>query len=151
MHIMDRSCTCFALRKLSRTVTRLYDAHLAEAGLKTTQYSVLRTVAREPMPMADLAQRLATERTTLTRNLKPLIDAGWVRVDAGDDARQRIVAITPAGRDAIAAARAAWRRAQAALEDAIGPASVEDLHRQAEHTLALLTPLVERTADAVER
>lgn len=144
-------CTCAALRKLTRTVTRLYDAHLAETGLRTTQYSLLRTIAREPLPMADLARRLATERTTLTRNLKPLLDAGWVRLESGEDARQRIVAITPSGRNAIAAARAAWRRAQTALEDALGRTAVDELHRQAEHALATLTPLIERTPDVVER
>jgi hypothetical protein len=30
-------CTCFTLRKLTRTVSRLYDLHLAAAGMKTTR------------------------------------------------------------------------------------------------------------------
>ena len=147
---MQHACTCAALRKLTRTLTRLYDSHLSEAGMKTTQYSLLRTIALESLPMAELARRLSTERTTLTRNLKPLIDAGWVRLEPGADTRQRIVAITPAGRAAIAAARAAWRRAQTALEVALGRATVEELQRNAEHALATLTPLVERTLDVVE-
>src|SRR5512141_1390313 len=86
-------CTCFALRKVTRTVTRLYDQHLAAAGLKTTQFSLLRWIGHAP-----LAARTNMERTTLTRNLKPLIDAGWVVLKPGADARQRIVTITPAGR-----------------------------------------------------
>lgn len=138
------------LRKLTRTVTRLYDAHMAEAGLKTTQYSLLRTIARAPLPMADLARMLSTERTTLTRNLKPLLDAGWVRLDHGDDARQRIVSITAEGRTVIAAARAAWRRAQSTLEETLGRGAVEALHLQAEQALVTLAPLVERTPDVVE-
>ena len=147
---MQHACTCAALRKLTRTLTRLYDSHLSEAGMKTTQYSLLQTITLESLPMAELARRLSTERTTLTRNLKPLIDAGWVRLAAGADARQRIVAITPAGRAAIAAAHAAWRRAQTALEVALGRANVEELQRNAELALAILTPLVERSPDVVE-
>ena len=147
---MQHACTCAALRKLTRTLTRLYDIHLTVAGMKTTQYSLLRTIALKSLPMADLARRLSTERTTLTRNLKPLIDAGWVRLAAGADARQRIVAITPAGRDAIAVAHAAWRRAQTALEVALGRAHVKELQRNAELALAILTPLVERSADVVQ-
>ena len=147
---MHHACTCAVLRKLTRTVTRLYDSHLAEFGMKTTQYSLLRTIAQEPLPMAELARRLSTERTTLTRNLRPLIDAGWVGLEPGADARQRIVVITPSGRDAIAAARAAWRRAQTALEATLGRANVEELQRNAEQALATLTPLVERTPDVVE-
>ena len=147
---MRHACTCAALRRLTRTVTRLYDSHLAEAGMKTTQYSLLRTIAQESLPMAELARRLSTERTTLTRNLRPLIDAGWVGLEPGADARQRIVVIAQPGRDAIAAARAAWRRAQTALEATLGRANVEELQRNAEQALATLTPLVERTPDVVE-
>ena len=147
---MHPACTCAALRKLTRTVTRLYDSHLAKAGMKTTQYSLLRTISLQSLPMAELARRLSNERTTLTRNLKPLIGAGWVRLDAGDDARQRIVVITAGGRDAIAAARAAWRRAQTALETALGRTNVEELQRHAEEALATLTPLAERISDVVE-
>ena len=68
-------CTCFKLRKLTRAMSRLYDQHMATVGLKTTQYSVLTNAAREALPVAELAERLGTERTTLTRNLKPLIEA----------------------------------------------------------------------------
>ncbi len=143
-------CTCFALRKLTRTVTRLYDQHLAEAGIKTTQYSLLRWIAREPVPIAALAARMNTERTTLTRNLKPLIDAGWVVLKPGRDARQRIATITPSGRRVIDSARNAWRTAQAKLEGALGTAAVLDLHARVDQALVLLNPLLERSTDELE-
>ncbi|MBK9605126.1 MAG: winged helix-turn-helix transcriptional regulator [Betaproteobacteria bacterium] len=139
-------CTCFTLRKLTRTVSRLYDLHLAAAGMKTTQYSLLRSIAREALPVAGLAARLATERTTLTRTLKPLIDAGWVVLSPGADSRQRIVTITAAGLDAIKSARQAWRSAQTELETALGTEAVRDLHRQLDSALLQLSPLLERSA-----
>ena len=141
-------CTCFSLRKLTRTVSRLYDLHLATAGMKTTQYSLLRSIAREAVPVAELAARLSTERTTLTRTLKPLIDAGWVILRPGTDSRQRIVTITDNGRAAIKAARQAWRRAQTQLETALGMTAVRDLHRQLDAALRQLTPLLEGHAHA---
>lgn len=137
-------CTCFALRKLTRTVTRLYDHHLATVALKTTQYSLLKSVAYEPLPVATLAMRLSTERTTLTRNLKPLIEAGWVELKPGEDARQRIVMITGAGRDRIKAAKQAWRRAQTELERALGMDMVRSLHMQVDTALEQLTPLLSK-------
>ena len=143
-------CTCFALRKLNRTVTRLYDQHMAEAGLKTTQYSLLRHVAYEPLPIAELASRMNAERTTLTRNLKPLIDAGWVVLKPGPDSRQRIPTITPAGNKVIAAARDAWRAAQSDLERTLGIGAVRDLHLQIETALTALAPLLERPDDGLE-
>jgi DNA-binding MarR family transcriptional regulator len=139
-------CTCFSLRKLTRTVSRLYDLHLAAAGMKTTQYSLLRSIAREALPVAELAARLATERTTLTRTLKPLIDAGWVVLKPGADSRQRIVTITDNGRDAIKKAGQAWRRAQTELEQTLGMQAVRALHLQLDAALNQLTPLLERRA-----
>jgi len=139
-------CTCFTLRKLTRTVSRLYDQHLVAAGMKTTQYSLLRSIAREALPVAELAARLATERTTLTRTLKPVIDAGWVVLRPGADSRQRIVTITAAGLAAIKVAKQAWRGAQAELETALGTDAVRDLHRQLDFALTHLTPLLERPA-----
>ena len=146
--ITESGCTCFSLRRLTRTVSRLYDLHLAEAGLRTTQYSLLRWIATESLPVATLAAKLSTERTTLTRTLKLLIDSGWVVLAPGADSRQRIVTITPGGRAAIKAAKQAWRRAQSELEQALGSASVSALHRQLDHALVQLAPLVERHAHA---
>jgi len=134
-------CTCFKLRKLTRTMSRLYDQHMASVGLKTTQYPVLNNVAREALPVAELAERLGTERTTLTRNLKPLIDAHWVSLEAGLDSRQRIVSITAAGRDKVKQAHVAWRSAQSALENLLGTPAVRALHAQLDATLTQLTQL----------
>ena len=144
-------CTCFSLRRLTRTVTRLYDLHLSAAGIKTTQYSLLRAVAHSPVPIAALADRLATERTTLTRNLRPLIDAGLVAIRPGTDARQKIATITPAGRAAIRRAGIAWQDAQAELEATLGADTVRVLHGQLDTALRQLTPLLESRIHAVER
>ena len=139
-------CTCFALRKLTRTVTRLYDQHLAAASLKTTQYSLLKSIAQGPLPVAELAARLSTERTTLTRNLKPMIEAGWVELKPGEDSRQRIVTITAAGRDTVKAAKQAWRRAQSELERTLGREMVRGLHLHLDTALEQLTPLLRENA-----
>src|ERR1700752_822715 len=143
-------CTCFALRKLTRTVTRLYDMQLAAVGLKTTQYSLLRWISAESLPMAELAARTNTERTTLTRNLKPLVDAGWVELKPGADPRQKIVTITPAGRQTIAAAKDGWRKAQSQLESALGIDAVRDLHQKLDAALVKLNPLLEKNIHALD-
>ena len=140
-------CTCFKLRKLARAMSRLYDHHLAGVGLKTTQYSVLANAARAPLPVAELAELLGLERTTLTRNLKPLAEAGWVELKPGADSRQRIVTITDAGRDKVKQAYVVWRRAQTEFETLMGRESVRALHQQLESTLTQLTPLLEEVCD----
>ncbi len=141
-------CTCFKLRKLTRAMSRLYDQHMAAVGLKTTQYSVLANVARAALPVAELADLLGMERTTLTRNLKPLLDAGWVVLKPGADSRQRIVTITAAGRKKVARAYDAWLGAQLAFEQLVGREAVRALHGQLETTLTQLTPLLEDLSHA---
>ncbi|MES2262328.1 MAG: MarR family winged helix-turn-helix transcriptional regulator [Pseudomonadota bacterium] len=136
-----KPCTCLQLRKLTRTVSRLYDQHLAKAGLKTTQFSLLRHIIYQALPMAQLATLLCTERTTLTRNLRPLIDAGWVVLLPGSDPRQRIVTITDAGRDKARAAKTAWRTAQDEIEKLLGQDTIQALHTVIDFSLERLDGL----------
>jgi DNA-binding MarR family transcriptional regulator len=122
-------CTGDRLRKLARRLTQRYDAFLAPTGLRLTQYSLLAHLMRGgPATMSALAERLEMDRTTLTRNLKPLIDAGLVGMDAGRDARERVVSISEAGRTTWRAARAQWRRAQDDVNEALGAGQVAALH-----------------------
>ena len=68
------------------------------------------------------------DASTLTRNLRPLVDQGWVLVGAGADGRSRCVTITPAGRAKRVEAQREWKRAQTALNARLGVASVARLH-----------------------
>ena len=136
-------CTAFRLRKLTRRLTQHYDACLAPAGLRVTQYSLLSMLAHNPpLAMAELAQRMEMDRTTLTRNLQPLAAAGFVEAMVGADARTRLVTATGAGRDAWGEARPLWRRAQNEVNAALGMEGVQDLH-------ALLDVSLERFAAAI--
>src|SRR5690554_5745904 len=67
-------CSNMKLRRLTRLVSRHYDAYLSECGLKTTQYSLLATIAeRGPLGQGELARLLSLDASTLTRNLRPLV------------------------------------------------------------------------------
>jgi DNA-binding MarR family transcriptional regulator len=137
---MPSACTCFRLRSLTRRVTRLYDQVLAPSGLTVTQYSLLaHALRRDASPtLSELAQQLFTERTTLTRNLKPLADAGLVKVGDGADARSKAVRVTAKGRSAFQAARPLWQEAQARLRAQAGGARLAALHGLIEELLHAL-------------
>src|SRR5262249_57889735 len=107
-------CLGTARREASRAVSRLYDEELRGAGLRTTQYSLLRVVARAgQVRQGDLSGLASLDETTLTRNLRPLVDAGWVAVRSGDDRREKLVTLTQAGTAKLAEALPALERAQA--------------------------------------
>lgn len=126
---LPRGCTSFKLRQLTRRVSQHYDHIVSQAGLKTTQYSLLSNLARlGPIRPGDLASQMEMDASTLTRNLQPLVLQGWVDVGPGDDARSRIVALTGAGRAKQVAAQRAWKQAQLALNEQLGTARVAELH-----------------------
>jgi DNA-binding MarR family transcriptional regulator len=132
-------CTCDRLRKLARRLTQRYDAFLAPTGLRLTQFSLLAHLMRGgPATMSALAELLEMDRTTLTRNLKPLADAGLVALDAGRDARERVVTISDRGRTIWRAAREDWRRAQDEVNQVLGTEQVIALHAVLDDSLATL-------------
>jgi DNA-binding MarR family transcriptional regulator len=134
-------CTSFKLRQLSRRIGQRYDAHLAKAGLKTTQYSLLSHVLRlGPIRPGELAAAMTMDASTLTRNLRPLVAAGWLEIGPGDDARSRSIRITDAGAAKRAEAQRRWRLAQDELNAALGIDRVAALHDLIDQALARLAP-----------
>jgi DNA-binding MarR family transcriptional regulator len=110
-------CLCNALRQASRAVSRLYDEELRGIGLRTTQYSLLQLFRRSgEVRQRDLAELTLHDETTLTRNLRPLVDARWVAVRAGKDRREKWLKITAGGVAKLEAARPAWERAQTRMQ-----------------------------------
>ena len=143
-----QGCTSFKLRQLVRRVSQHFDLEMAKAGLKTTQYSLLSHVLRlGPIRPGELAQAMTMDASTLTRNLKPLVNAGWVELQAGPDGRSRSVSVTQAGRDKRVEAQRRWRVAQEGLNDTLGVARVAALHALVDDALALLDPLDTGAAD----
>jgi DNA-binding MarR family transcriptional regulator len=115
------NCTCLGLRKAARAVTQMYDQTLKPAGLRSTQFSLLVAAERAgPRGIGELAELLVMDRTTLTRNLKPLLERGLLERAEGADRRRHPIAITAAGRAALATALPYWREAQARMADSLG-------------------------------
>jgi len=121
-------CVGFNLRKAARAVGQVYDAMLEPAGLKGTQFSLLMAASiAGRAPVGRLAEALVMDRTTLTRNLRPLISRGLLELVAGTDKRVRLVALTKAGHEALDQARPLWARAQGAIEAGIGPKAMDQV------------------------
>jgi DNA-binding MarR family transcriptional regulator len=137
-----QGCTNMKLRQLVRRVAQHYDAEVGKSGLRGTQYSLLSHVAKlGPIRPGDLARKMKIDASTLTRNLKPLIDAGWVTLDAGADGRSRLVNATPAGRDKRQEAQRRWRVAQEGINRTLGLQRVVALHGLIDECMELLSPL----------
>ena len=147
--IVAEQCSCLRSRRMSRVLTRLYDDALRPSGLRMSQVSVLVAIARfgeHGAKIGALADVLATERTTLTRNIVPLERAGLLRVARDpDDARARILLLTRAGERAIEAAFPLWQAAQRRVRDAVGGGRLDEYNAD---MTALLSAVSGRAGDA---
>ncbi len=116
-------CICGRLRMAARAVTQAYDAALEPSGLKITQFALLAALHRlGPMAVGALAREMVMDRTTLTRNLRPLEARGLVAAAPDDgDRRARILALTDAGEEAFAKALPLWRAVQTRTRARLGP------------------------------
>jgi DNA-binding MarR family transcriptional regulator len=102
-------------------ITRAVDAALAPSGLNASQFNVLIAIsACDPATASAVAAHLAMDRTTLSRNLKPLLLAGLVESSGGAGRRARRLTLTPSGRVRLGEAIGLWQQVQGQLSRAIG-------------------------------
>lgn len=139
--LKPKGCTNFKLRQLMRRVARHYDLELAKAGLKTTQYSLLSHVLKLGLIRpGELARAMKMDASTLTRNLQPMVAAGWLDLSPGRDGRSRLVGITDAGREKRTEAQRRWRVAQESINQLLGVEQVLALHALIDQSLERLSP-----------
>jgi DNA-binding MarR family transcriptional regulator len=123
-------CVGFNTRRATRLITQYYDKALAPAGLRSTQYSLLSVLSMlDEVSMQDLAFVLAMDRTTLTRNLNPLLKKGLVKVSVGSDRRARPIKITSKGKSALEKALPYWEKAQSQIVDDLGASNWDQIMR----------------------
>ena len=140
--LKPQGCTNLKLRQLMRRVANHYDAEVGKTGLKGTQYSLLSHVVKlGPIRAVDLAETMRVSTSTMSRNLQPLIAAGWLELLPGADARSRLIAATESGQHKRTEAQRKWRIAQEGLNRALGAERVVALHALIDESLELLSPV----------
>jgi DNA-binding MarR family transcriptional regulator len=113
------------VRKLNRMVTAIYDGALAEAGLKTSQFTVLVALAnREKVRPSELARLLETNESTVSRNVERMCEKGWLRLHPGENRRSHTIELTQNGKALIRKCLPAWQRTQEAVTARLGTENV---------------------------
>lgn len=137
---MTADCLCFRARRVSRALTRMYDEALRPLGIHATQLTLLNAIAMvagRGGAMGRLADVLAMDGTTLSRNLRPLEKAGLVRIERlPADRRVRVARLTPGGERLVADALPLWRRAHERVVAALGAEAAAELKERFDATAA---------------
>ncbi len=133
------ACAAGRVRQISRVVTAHYDDVLRAHGVTANQLTILCILAvLGPSRSVDLEPYLASEQSTLSRNLDRMIKNGWLVKKKDADGRASRITLTTTGRRLVQDASASWREAQDWAEDLLGPRGLADLKRVAKK----LNPLI---------
>ena len=117
----------------------MYDDALAPLDLTITGYFLLARIDALGTPsMNELAESALMDRSTLSRNLKPLLDDQLIAVAPGDDRRRREFSLTPKGRARLAAAYPLWRETQQRFKRSYGGAESRSLSQLLGRALAVV-------------
>jgi DNA-binding MarR family transcriptional regulator len=137
------NCSCAALRRASRAASQHYDAALQPLDLKATQFTLLASLARlgatrpaSGLALSRLAELLVVERTTLTRNLKPMESRGLVLITPDEDQRRKRISITKAGAALFEEALPHWAEAQEQFLKSLGEARWKRLTKDLDFAVA---------------
>lgn len=119
---INAECCCFNLRKVTRAVTQLFDRYLEPADIRATQFTLLLELASAggSKTLTEMAEDLVMDRTTLTRNLKPLEKAELITTLKLVDKRTKGYILTEKGRSSIETGVPLWKKAQQQIVGQLG-------------------------------
>jgi DNA-binding MarR family transcriptional regulator len=120
-----RECLATRIRRLDRSLSRIYDAALRPHGVTIAQLGLLTAVTLAgPVRPTKLGGILDLERSTVSRNLALLLRKGWVSASRAQDGRGQLVVVTRRGEALLRATVPSWRRTQRAVEKQLTPKGV---------------------------
>lgn len=132
-------CSCFYLRRAARVVSRQYAETMKAAGLKSSQFSILSILSsNEQLTITELAAKMGLERTSLSRNLRPLEKDGLIAVSDEREHRRRFIKLTRQGKAKYRKALPLWNQAQQQFKEQLGAENMKTLKQ-----------LLKRTAESV--
>jgi DNA-binding MarR family transcriptional regulator len=116
------ACLCMHVQRAARALARYFDDAFRPLNLTNGQFSLLMSLNRPgAAPMGAVSEFLAMDRTTLTAALKPLVRRKLIRIAKDpEDARARLIQLTPAGKKLLTRAVPIWRAHHDALEKGLG-------------------------------
>lgn len=134
------ACISTRIRQLSRIITRVYDDALRPLGITASQFTLLTQLAQQDgITAVEIGHTLDIEKSTLSRNLKRLLQDGLLTMDPPAGRRGRGLHLTPKGETVIHAGYPVWREAQTRTIRVLGPESrstLDSLLNQAEKLAA---------------
>lgn len=116
------ACLLMRTRLVARVLTGIYDDAFRDFGIHSPQFALLVVISKMgSASRAEIGRFHHQDRSTLTRNLKILIAAGWLEESPGSSGgRARPMRLTKSGVSLLRKVEPAWRKAQAQVSALLG-------------------------------
>lgn len=126
--INKSKCYCITMCRAANAITSFYDEGLAPAGITTKQFSLLINLSRlGEASTVELADFVNLERSTVTRNLKALLERGWIEDRAQEGRRNHKYAVTQKGQEKLEETDALWDNMQEKINAYLGEEKAKEL------------------------
>lgn len=124
------NCLFRKIRTVSRSVTNLYTKSLKDIGITPIQYSMMTAIGiLKSVNFNDLSQQIKMDRTTINRNLKPLIRDGFIIIKENSlDKREKLISLTKEGDTIYIEAYTYWIEAQKEIKELLGVSNWSDIN-----------------------
>ena len=114
-------CIGARVRMLNRMVTRVYDDALRPHGVRFSQMNILTVVAcKGPVQPSEVAEILAIEKSTLSRNVRLMESNGWIESLPGERGHSQLLRTTSSGERLYRRVFPDWEKAQKQIIKSLG-------------------------------
>ena len=125
---INKQCCCFNMRKVTRSVTQYFDRFLEPSGIRATQFTLLVALySTKGKTLTEIAESLVMDRTTLTRNLKPLEKSGFITTVQTLDKRSKAYVLSEKGEQVVEKCVPLWQQAQNSVVNSLGDECYHDI------------------------
>ena len=121
------TCYCTNLRRSTNIISTYYDSALKEAGLTIAQYYLLINLSRlESANITHWAEHVSLDRSTMIRNIKPLLEKELIESAEGHG---KTFTLSAKGKQILVTAIPLWQKAQEQIESFLGKEDAEAILR----------------------
>lgn len=122
-------CINAKIRKLHKLTDNIYQARIRPFGLKGSMLSILFIVGKnDGINQKNIADLLVLDQSTISRDLKRLIDKGWIQFEIADDPRKKLLSLTTDGKALLEQVAPVWENTHKEMEALLGAFSIQQLN-----------------------
>ncbi len=126
--IQPQTCVNGKLRRLHRLINSAYQSKIKPFGLRGSMLSILFIIGKKPnVNQKFIAETLVLDQSTMSRDLKKLVNKGWVRINKGEDSRHSSLELTNEGYELLEEIAPIWEALHHKVENILGQFNIQHI------------------------